>query len=146
MSEFDTETDPYFQAISERIQSSDPRLAGRVFDTALQRNGKPRTGTYVVLFLGNPTALEAGRLTLAQSPTSDAIHDFTARSVAEGPDGARAIARSLFNALVGFKPVVDGRDCSKIKSRGSDPVQWDTDAPAPIFFSDDDYRFRSYAA
>lgn len=135
----------YLDAIVALIEAGDPRLAGRVFDTALERDGTPRKGTYVVIFLGNPD-LQPGRLTMAQTPDSDAVIDFTVRCVTEGADGLRDIASSTFNALVGKKPAVDGRSCSKIAHRAGDHFGWDTDATPPAYLADDDYRFSSYAA
>ncbi|TAJ46357.1 MAG: hypothetical protein EPO52_17645 [Herbiconiux sp.] len=135
----------HFDALTARLLS-DPRLAGKVFDTTVNSDGTVRTGEYLVLFGGNPDQVTSGRFNAPQMPDSDAVYRYTLRGVGGSKDAARDMCAAGFALLVGFQPVIAGRNCSRIRHDGADPIDRDPNESIPLWFGDDDYVLNSYKA
>lgn len=132
----------HFSAVKARLVSQLP-VAVTVQDTAMVDGvGGLVKAQYVILFGGGPDVLDDDRLTAPQLPDSDAEFLYSARCVAVTADGARGVAQLVVNALVGFRPVVAGRNCSPIELDGSDNVALDK----PLWYLDLDFVLKSSRA
>lgn len=68
---------------------------------------------------------------------------FTIHSVGVDRWQASWVSGRVTAALLGIKPVVDGRRCWRITHAGSQPVQKDMDVEPPKFFAVDRFVLRS---
>lgn len=98
---------------------------------------------YAILMMGGPR-LGDDRFRSEQEPLSRASWEFTARWVAPTSEGVLAVAELGYAALVGVRPTVAGRQCTRIRSTGSDPVLYDK--ALGVSFADDRFSFESRKA
>lgn len=136
----------HYAAVKARLEASSV-LAGKVYNTlAKDVNGVPIKTAYVILYGGSPDSLESGRFTAIQTKDSDAEYLYTVRSVGPTADSALATADVAATQLIGFTPMVAGRNCAPIRLDDGDSVRMDESISPPLFYIDNDYELRSYPA
>lgn len=62
-------------------------------------------------------------------PSATAEFTYTVHSVGSTPMQAQAVAERVFAQLLDYVPTVEGRQCSRLRHAGSQPVQQDFDVP-----------------
>lgn len=132
----------HFEAFRDWLDG-DPALAGRGHDAAHLDPAKPLTDAYWVLFGAGPESVGDERLSKEQDALSDAVYEYTVRSVAPTEAGALAVASAVFVRAVGARLVVAGRDLGAVKYEGGDPVKFDPKFVTPVFFVDESYSLAS---
>ena len=123
-----------------------PLLAGKVHDSAFDKDGEVARGNYVVLYGAGPDVLDDGRevsVTIAR-PDSDADYEFGGKAVGTDP-GAVLLILDAAKSLVGRKPVVPGRRCDPI-TVDFERVKVDNSVSPPLYFSDFFVSFTSRRA
>lgn len=126
----------HYDAVNDRL-NADTKLSGKGHDSAVvDADGLPVRATYWILFGGAPDELGDGRLAAPQSPDSDATYVYTVRCVSVTAAGVRATMTLVLAQLVGFIPMVAGRNCSSVELIDSDDVQPDTSINPPLYFAD----------
>lgn len=136
----------HYAAVKARLEAS-PVLAGRVYNTlAKSADGKLITTSYVILYGGTPESLDDERLSSVQSKDSDAEYIYTVRSVSSTADGALATADVAATQLIGFVPVITGRNCNPILLDDGGTVDMDASIATPLFFLDNDFLLKSSRA
>lgn len=136
----------HYAAVLAHLEAN-PKMTGRVHDTALQTaDGKLVRGTYWVLFGGKPDILDDGRQSSPQHADADADLVYTLRSVSTSATLCRAASAVGFQQLIGFVPDVEGRSCTGITfTHGEDPEP-DNEVNPPLFYCDDEYTLHSSRA
>jgi len=121
-----------------------PLLADKLRDTALDEHGQLYRDNYLLLFLpANPSTLTDERCAREQQATDPGIWEWTVRAVAVDTDGARLLLREAFTMLVGWKPDIPGREPTKVRHTGSEPVLADRSIRPALYYGEDDYTLRS---
>jgi len=115
----------HFAAVKARVVSSLP-VAVTVEDTfLLNTDGTLKRGQYVILEGGPPDVLDDERLSAPQSPDSDAEYLYDAKAVSVTADGCRQVVQKVLDGVIGFRPVIEGRNCNPIELDDSDKVRLD---------------------
>lgn len=94
---------------------------------------------YIVVWLGSPD-LEADRLSGEQQK---AVDTFTTVSVGRDTAQVRLIQEKVHAALLGMRPVIDGRTTTRIKHQPSPPIREDRDVSPSVVEGVDVWQFMS---
>jgi len=91
---------------------------------------------YVILDGGPPDVLDDERLASPQSTDSDAEYLYDVKAVAVNFDGCLNLVQKVLDGVVGFRPVVEGRNCNAIELDDSDKIKPDYTVKPPLFYCD----------
>jgi len=115
----------HFASVKAQLIASLP-VAATVEDTFLvNTDGTLKRGQYVILEGGPPNVLNDWRLSAPQSPDSDAEYMYDVKAVSATADGCRQVVQKVLDGVVGFRPIIDGRNCQPIELDDSDKVRLD---------------------
>ena len=134
----------HYAAVEARL-TSDPRLAGKVFDVVRRNdNGDFIRANYLVLTIG---LAETGgdRQAMAQVHEDNAVFDLKVRAVGISADAVMLLLNAVSSRWLGWVPDIAGRRCSSIRyPQQSVEILADTTVQPPLYYADVEYTLRSH--
>jgi len=126
----------HFAAVKAQLVSSLPVAVTVEPAYMTNTDGTLKRVQYVILDGGPPDVLDDERLASPQSPDSDAEYLYDVKAVAVNFDGCLTIVQKVLDGVIGFRPVIAGRNCQPIELDGSDKIKPDYTVKPPLFYCD----------
>jgi len=129
-----------FEAVMDRLED---RFPGKVTDTVkLTTAGEYVRDNYVIVLGGVPDEFGGDRQAFRQVEDDNAVLPVTVQVVGVSAAVVRSMLSAAMDELVGWKPVVDGRNCS-IRFESASAPEPDTSVKPPLFVANANYIIRS---